>query len=178
MRGSAADAQRGVVLIGLRRSGKTSVGILLAKTLGRTFADLDALVERAAGMPVGELIRTRGEPWFREVERQAVEEALAIPGAVLASGGGTPTNEDCGRRLKTHGVVLYLRATPEELEARARADPRPGERPLLAGADAAEEIAALFSVRDPVFRDMADAVIDAEGSIQEVLARCGAAMQS
>ena len=168
----------GIVLIGLRRSGKTTVGELLARRLERDFIDLDQRCAILGGLPVAEIIRRLGEPRFREVERQAMRQTLAEPGAVLAVGGGTPVNADCGALIKSYGIVLYLHARPDVLFGRASGEERPADRPLLVGSDAEEEVAIHYAKRDPAFRELADAVIDADSRLGHVVERCELAIQS
>jgi len=165
-------ASRGVVLIGLRRSGKTQIGTLLAQHLNRPFLDTDAWCETTEGLSPAALITSRGEAYFREVERRAVLATTARPGIVLATGGGTPVNGDCGEILRSFGMIFYLCVNPRVLLERALADAHPETRPLIAGSNAREEVAALHAARDPEYRKLADLVVDADGTIDEVLAAC------
>jgi len=166
----------GVVLIGLRRAGKTSVGRALARRSGRVLLDLDDEVARLSGHTPGVILRDEGELCFRAWERAAVQGVLGQPGAVVACGGGTPVNEDCGDLLVAYGQVLYLEVSASELMARARAGENPKNRPLLAGSSMEEEVRLLLAARDPVFRELADHVVPAGAAPQVVLELCLAAL--
>ena len=164
-------AGKGVVLIGLRRSGKSTVGRILAQALGRPFVDLDERCAALAGRPVAAFLREEGEEAFRALELRALA-ALDAPSAVLACGGGTPLGPGARELLVAHGPLIYLRASPEELKVRAAADQRPGDRPLLAGSDALSEVEVLYARRDPIYRDLATHVVPADGDPEAVLRCC------
>lgn len=166
-----------IVLIGLRRSGKTTVGRLLADRLGFPFADLDEAVALREGRAVGAILRDLGERAFREIERQTLEGLVsAWNGAeetrVLATGGGTAEDPASHVHLRSLGTILYLRAHPEVLKLRHALEVNPSQRPLLAGGNAAEEGEILFRRRDPIYCALADRTLDAEASVSEVLSRC------
>ena len=78
-----------VVLVGMPASGKSTVGRILARRLRRPFVDIDDLVAQRLGISVPDFIDARGERAFRDEESQAVREALTVPNAVIATGGGT-----------------------------------------------------------------------------------------
>jgi shikimate kinase len=119
-----------VILAGFMGTGKTSVGRRVARTLGRTFVDTDALVESSAGRSVAEVFASEGEARFREMEREAVERACAMPDAVVAVGGGALGDPESRRRLVAAGPVICLRAEPEDILCRVG---DASSRPLLAG---------------------------------------------
>lgn len=156
-----------VLLIGLRCSGKTTVGPLLAQRLGRLFVDLDDRTAAAAGCGrAGEALRSLGEPGFRAAEVRALREVLeaGVP-MVVALGGGTPTAPGAAAMLmdaqaRRAAVVVYLRASPEVLTERMRAGGH-ASRPSLTGAGAVDEVAVLFQRRDPLYMRLADRVVDA-----------------
>ncbi|HEY8154266.1 MAG TPA: shikimate kinase [Myxococcota bacterium] len=114
-------------LVGMMGSGKSTVGPLLARRLGRRFIDTDAEVERAVGNRVAEIFEREGEPAFRSYEREAIE-ACAGEAAVVALGGGAIEPPGVRERLAETGTVVYLRARPETLLARVG---DPDSRPLL-----------------------------------------------
>src|SRR5206468_2255832 len=119
-------------------TGKSEVGRRLARRLGRPFVDLDQLVEAAAGRTVAAIFASEGEARFRALERDAVEEACAVPDAVIATGGGTLLDPENRRRLAAAGPVVCLVASPEEI-ARRVGDVT--NRPLLVG-DNGDRLAA------------------------------------
>lgn len=181
--GPTPDAHPRLALVGLRGSGKSSVGRALAAQLGAPFVDLDLeLCDSRAPSPgpgasAGELLAALGEPAFRELELAALERVAARPGAqVLATGGGvveTPRALDLLRRGYT---CVWLRAPLDLLERRIAADPT--LRPRLAGKSLAEELERLAARREPCYQGLAQAVIEVEGRAplelaQEILAAIG-----
>lgn len=153
-----------IVLLGLRGSGKSTLGKRLAAELGRPFVDLDDHTAADLGCETpGEALRLRGEQAFRAAETDALREALRGAGSVLALGGGTPTAPGAADLLREHADagsarLLYLRAQPETLAARLATAGGP-ERPGLLGDDPVGEIAELFRRRDPVYRELAGSVL-------------------
>ena len=88
----------GISLIGLRGTGKSTVGRLLAERRGRDFVDADAVLEARAGRSIRAIFAEAGEPAFRELEEQAIADLTARPGLVLATGGGVVLRESSGLR--------------------------------------------------------------------------------
>ena len=165
------DPRASILLIGLRGSGKSALGPRLAERLGRPFIDLDAVtVAYLGGGTLRELWDRHGEARFRQAEYRAViNQAFprTNPGPVVALGGGTPTAPGAAdflrnARARGMGVIVYLRATPSTLRARlAGADNT--DRPSLTGADPLAEIEAVHAARDPLYRDLADVVVETDG---------------
>lgn len=159
---------RNVFLVGLMGAGKTTIGRLLSRKLKLPFFDSDHEIERRCGVAVRDIFEVEGESGFRERERQAIAELTALDGVVLATGGGAVLDDENRRFLARGGTVVYLRATPEDLFARVRQD---GSRPLLAGGSALAKLRELHEQRDPLYRAVADLVIDTGNQSVHVLAR-------
>jgi shikimate kinase / 3-dehydroquinate synthase len=153
-----------IVLVGLSGSGKTTVAALLAQRLGRPLVDLDARIEERHGATPAVLIRTRGEDRFRELEAEAVREAVGIAGSVIATGGGAVIDPLNRWALWDAGTIVWLDAPDEVLLARLAADDV--ERALLAG-DAPRALAGLRSARTPFYR-AADVRVDTSGPLERV----------
>lgn len=157
-----------LILIGMRGSGKTTVGGLLAARLGRPFVDLDDVVAKALDAPTpGEAWRVRGEAAFRSAEVIALRSALRVSGRVLSLGGGTPTAPGAGELLEGERVsgrarIVYLAADPAVLRHRL-AGTDLASRPSLTGAGVLDEIEAIHAARDGLYRSLADAVIETAG---------------
>jgi shikimate kinase len=157
-----------LILIGLRGSGKTTVGRLVAQRLGRTFVDLDDVTARALGAAtIVQAWRRCGEPAFRAAESRALTEVLAKDGRVVALGGGTPTAAGAAELLRAardtgRARVLYLSADAGSLRARL-AGTDMSSRPSLTGADPLEEIEVVLARRDGLFRTLASAIVDTIG---------------
>ncbi|MBL8756967.1 MAG: shikimate kinase II [Phycisphaerae bacterium] len=175
-----------IVLIGLRGSGKTTLGRALAQRAGRTFIDLDDLTPARLGCAsVREAWAAHGEPAFRAAEADALADVLGRPGTVLALGGGTPTAPGAADRLRaarsSGGAWLaYLRASAADLRVRL-AGTDIAQRPALMGADALGEIGAVLAARDGLYLGLADAVVEvgglspleAEAALEGAARRCG-----
>jgi len=146
-----------VYLVGMMGAGKTTVGRLLARRLKLRFLDSDHEIERRCGAAVPLIFDIEGEDGFRARESAVLAELTALEGVVLATGGGAVLAEDNRRRLAACGAVVYLRAQPEDLYERVRQD---RNRPLLATADPLARLRALYLERDPLYRSVADLVVD------------------
>jgi shikimate kinase len=118
-----------VYITGFMGSGKSTIGPILANTLGYEFMDIDREIEKSEGMAVGEIFRTRGEEAFRRLERSTLERASAVPRIVVSLGGGTLTDPVNYERIHATGVLVYLKLGPDEIVRRVR---RRTHRPLLA----------------------------------------------
>lgn len=148
---------RPIFLVGMMGAGKTTIGRGLARTLGRQFLDLDHEIEGRCGVRVAHIFDIEGEEGFRRRERQVLEECTARPDLVLATGGGAvlaPENRD---HLQKRGIVVYLRATPEELYRRVSRD---RNRPLLQTEDPQGRIRELVALREPLYEAVAHIVFD------------------
>lgn len=160
-----------LVLIGLRGSGKTTIGRRVAGELGRPFIDLDDLTAAAlqAATP-GEAFTRHGEPAFRRAEAEVLARVLRTAGQVVALGGGTPTAPGAGALLRGEqaggrAFIVYLSGSPAVLRGRLSGSDM-SRRPSLTGADPLAEIEAVFARRDPLFRELADEVIEPGGSVE------------
>ena len=151
-----------IVLMGLRASGKTTLGRALAARLEVGFIDLDEVTAVRLGTPTaGEGLRARGEAAFRAAEVLALEDALRTDG-VLALGGGTPTAPGAAAQLEAcTSPVVYLHASAGELRDRLAASDQ-GARPALTDAGTVGEVDAVYAQRDPLFRELADAIVDTD----------------
>jgi shikimate kinase len=162
-------------LVGLMGAGKTTIGRLLARRLKRPFYDSDHEVEHRCGVEIAVIFDIEGEAGFRMRESQVVAELSALDGIVLATGGGAVLDPENRRRLAARGIVVYLHALPADLYQRLRDDRR---RPLLATPDPRFKLEQLYAQRDPLYREVADCVVDtgwqsASMLVRELLERLG-----
>jgi shikimate kinase len=157
-----------IYLIGMMGAGKSTVGRTLARRLKLRFVDSDHEIEARCGVKIPVIFEIEGEAGFRAREAQAIAELTALEGVVLATGGGVVLREDNRRLLAARGTVVYLRATPEHLHERVRQD---RNRPLLAGRDALARLRELYRERDPLYREVADLIVDTGRQSVQVLAR-------
>jgi len=138
-------------------AGKSTVGKVLAKKLGRRFLDADHVIEGRCGVKIPVIFEMEGEAGFRKREAQAIHEITAEHDIVLATGGGAILSPENRQILSERGTVIYLHANPVELWHRTKG----GEgRPLLQNGDAREILENLYSIRDPLYREIADHVIE------------------
>ncbi|MBL8762786.1 MAG: shikimate kinase [Phycisphaerae bacterium] len=159
-----------IILIGLRGSGKSTLGRELANRLGLGFVDLDDVTPGLLGAgTVGEAWAAHGEGVFRRAESKALGQTLATQGIVLALGGGTPVApESAGllnaSRASGRAVVVYLRADAATLRARLKEAGSEAHvnRPSLTGASILDEIDAVLLARDPLYLDLADHVVQTD----------------
>lgn len=157
-----------LLLIGLRGSGKSTLGRALARRLGREFVDLDDLTPKLLNAPtLAEAWTTRGEAAFRRAEVGALTELLAhSTDRVIALGGGTPAAPGAPDLLHAQIIqgrilLVYLAAEPATLRARMEQSDNT-HRPSLTGADPLIEIDAVHAKRDPLYRRIADEVLDTD----------------
>ncbi|HEY6239207.1 MAG TPA: shikimate kinase [Burkholderiales bacterium] len=144
-------------LVGMMGAGKTTVGRQLAKRLGKAFLDSDREIEARTGVRVAVIFDIEGEAGFRRREAEVIEQVTALDDIVLATGGGAVLDSRNRELLKTRGFVIYLHAPPVVLWQRTHTDK---SRPLLQGDDPREKLEALYALRDPLYREVADLVID------------------
>jgi len=151
---------RNIVLIGMRGSGKSAVGPLLAEALGRHFNDTDEMVEDWEGLPIAEVWKAYGEAYFRDVESRVAESVAQRGGKVLATGGGIVLRDANVAALRASGVIVWLRAEPDVL--RRRLAGRTGSRPSLTGADPLDELAVVAAQRAERYAAAADFICDTD----------------
>lgn len=162
-----------LVLVGPMGSGKSAIGRLLAERLGRLFVDVDALVEQQAGLTISAIFAAGGEAGFRLREAQALADALAHPGSVVATGGGAVVSAGNRVAIRGAGAVVYLSVDPDTQRRRLAGDTL---RPLLEVADRGQRLADLRAQREPLYRDVADVVFDTSGHTPASAADALAAM--
>ena len=143
--------------MGLMGAGKTTIGRLLARQLKRTFVDSDHEIEARCGVRIAVIFDIEGESGFRAREAAVIDELTARDGIVLATGGGAVLDEANRRHLAARGNVVYLHSAPENLWQRTRHDKH---RPLLANADPKRRLEELYARRDPLYREVADLVVE------------------
>ncbi len=147
-----------IALVGFMGTGKTDVGRLLAEKLGKDFIELDELIEQRAGKAIPEIFQQDGEIAFRELEIEATREAAAKKNAVIACGGGVVLNQINVDRLREHGGIVYLTASPEAILQRTSSDT--DERPLLVAEDKASKVEKLLNFRRPFYERAADITVN------------------
>jgi shikimate kinase len=157
-----------IFLVGMMGAGKTTVGRLLGRRLRLRFVDSDREIEGRCGVKIPVIFEIEGEAGFRAREALAIDALTALPGIVLATGGGAVLAEQNRRCLAARGTVVYLSAKPEDLYQRVRHD---RNRPLLAGGEPLARLRELHLQRDPLYRSVADIVLETGAQSVQALAR-------
>ncbi|MCI0749248.1 MAG: shikimate kinase AroK [Nevskiales bacterium] len=157
-----------IFLVGPMGAGKTTVGKQLARMRGMNFADSDQEIERRTGVDIAYIFEREGEPGFRQRERQVIADLTGCHRLVLATGGGAVLDAGNRQHLSSRGFVIYLRAT---LDQQWRRTGRSGRRPLLKAGNRREVLEQLFQIRDPLYREVADCIIDTDGRSARLLAQ-------
>jgi shikimate kinase len=147
-----------LALIGFMGTGKTTVGRIVAEQLRFDFLDTDELIQSRANRTIADIFAKDGEPAFRTLERQVVEELSTRKQTVISTGGGLPTNPENLARLKTFALVVCLWSSPEKIWERVR---NQSHRPLLHDPDPQKKIRELLAVRAPFYRQ-ADVLINTD----------------
>ncbi len=156
------------VLVGFMGSGKSTVGIRLSYKLKRPYIDTDKFIEEREGRTILQIFEDEGEAEFRSMETECIRDiATTRRGYIISTGGGTPMRTENRKILKHMGLVVYLRCRPETVYARVGED---RSRPLLQTADPLGRIREMMAERDPVYRQMADLIVDTDDKLCDEIA--------
>lgn len=152
-------------------AGKTTIGRSLAKRLSLSFVDTDKEIEARTGVTIPTIFEIEGEDGFRKREAQVIAETSAKSGLVVATGGGGVLREENRVNMRSGGFVIYLNVPPQTLWERTRND---RNRPLLLVTDPLLKLNQLFAIRDPLYREVANLIVDgsrmnAQGVLQFLL---------
>ena len=138
-------------------AGKSTVGRVLARKLNSRFVDSDHALEERCGVKIPTIFEMEGEAGFRKREAQIIEELTQEKGLILATGGGSVLLPENRRALSERGTVVYLHANPIELWHRTKGGVG---RPLLQNGDPKAILENLYALRDPLYREIADHIIE------------------
>lgn len=150
-----------IIFVGPMGAGKTTIGKQLARQLGRTFYDSDRVIEERTGADIPLIFEMEGEEGFRRREKTIIAELTNKQDIVLATGGGAILDPENRDQITRQGFVIYLSAPLEHLFNRTSKDKN---RPLLQTANPRKKLEEILSVRDPLYREVADVVIETDGS--------------
>lgn len=157
---SLPEKKRNLYLVGMPGSGKSTIGRSLAKCLQLTFVDADQALTERTGVAIATIFEVEGEAGFRERESALVAELCACSDILVATGGGSILRAANRRLLHSTGVVVYLRAKLDDLWARTRHDTK---RPLLRADSPREVLASLLEIREPLYTEVADLIVETVG---------------
>ena len=163
-----------VILVGFMGAGKSSVGRLLARRLGRCFVETDEMITAAEGRPIPEIFAEKGETHFRQLEQDVLRLLALKRGDVIATGGGLPCAEGRIEALRSIGTVVWLAGDFGTLYERAL---RAGDRPMLHG-KSREQVAALYESRQSYYAQ-ADLTVNTDGlTTDQVAGRVASALMA
>lgn len=149
--------KRNICLIGPMGAGKTTIGRMTAKSLGLDFFDSDREIEKRTGVSIPMIFEYEGEAGFRRREAEVLADLLQLEHIVLATGGGIILMPENRALLRAHGYVVYLHCPVEKQLQRTHRD---SNRPLLNTADPRQRLQELFATREPIYRSLADLIVD------------------
>ncbi|MDP6178525.1 MAG: shikimate kinase [Desulfatiglandales bacterium] len=150
-----------IVLIGYRCSGKTVVGKILARDLGRDFLDTDEKIEENTGSSIETIISREGWNHFRDVEKRVIEEVSSRDHLVISTGGGVVVDRGNRENLKRNGWLVWLEAEAQVIKDRMEREHRSGKiRPSLTGTDPLDEIKGVLNTRLPLYQEAGDFMVD------------------
>ncbi len=157
-----------IYLTGFMGCGKSTIGPILANTIGYEFVDVDRRIEQVEGRSINEIFTDKGEKYFRDLERTVLMKVCMLPRTVISLGGGTMAVAENMEVILATGLVVYLKITPEQLFFRLR---HRSDRPLLRSADGSQlsdeelrsRIRLLYEAREPLYA-RADIVVPTDGT--------------
>ncbi|MGB5690538.1 MAG: shikimate kinase AroK [Woeseiaceae bacterium] len=151
---------KNIFLVGPMGAGKSAVGRQLARTLHLTFVDSDDEIESRTGVDIPFIFEKEGEGGFRKREAAVIDDLTRMDGVVLATGGGAVLSADNRSNLGGRGLVVYLYTSVDQQVTRTE---KGRERPLLENGDPREILEDLLQQRDPLYREIADLVVETDG---------------
>ncbi len=157
-----SENRKNIILIGMPGAGKSTVGALLARKLGRAFVDTDELVRKLDGRPLRDIVAEDGPERFLEIQNAAIMP-MEFNNCIIATGGGVVKSDELMQYLKRAGTIVYLKEDPYTLEMRLE----PGRR--LARSDG-QTFRLLFEERDPLYMKYADYVVNCAAKSPEKIA--------
>ena len=164
----SSPSDKNIVLIGMRGSGKTTVGAILAGRLHRELVPMDALVVYEAGLTIPQIVERHGWPRFREIEAEVARRTARLKGIINATGGGVVLNPENVRLLRETGIVFWLKVSLDQILRRIGEDPN---RPSLTGRRSRrEDMEATLAEREPLYRAAAHHAVETDGHSQEEVA--------
>jgi len=146
-----------IILVGMMGAGKTTIGKALANSLGKEFIDSDHEIQDRTGVKIPVIFEIEGEAGFRKRESEVLVELVKKNNIVLATGGGAVLSRENRQLLRRGGIVIYLRASVNDLYRRTRYDKN---RPLLQTQNLFAKLNELYIQRDALYRETAHVIID------------------
>jgi shikimate kinase len=162
-------------LTGPMGAGKSTIGRQLSKRLKMDFHDSDLEIEQRTGVDIPLIFELEGEAGFRRRESEVIDELTLLPNIVLSTGGGAILDPQNRQHLTSRGTVIYLHASVDQQLRRTRRD---RNRPLLQTDNPRAKLEELMTIREPLYREIADIVINTDGMrvmdvVREIIRRLG-----
>ena len=151
---------KNIVLIGMPSSGKSTLGVVLAKTLRMQFVDTDLIIQQKTGKRLQELINENGTDFFLKTEQEIVC-SLDLEGFVIATGGSVVLSDKAMQSLKDNSVIIYLEASLEELDLRLNNIKTRG-----IAMEKGESLESVYIKRKPLYERYADIIVSSENSFE------------
>lgn len=151
-----------LILIGMPGAGKSTIGVILAKTLGMDFLDSDLAICKETGKTLQEILDAEGQQAFLEIEKQVVL-GLTPEKTVVATGGSVPLKAEAMEHLKQNGTVIYLKVPLKELEQRLS---NIKTRGIAFGPG--ETLETLYNYRIPIYESWADLTIEMDPTRNDI----------
>ena len=148
-----------LVLVGMPGCGKSTIGKILAKELGKDFVDADSEIIQEAGMPIPQIFAESGEEGFRKIETKVLSHIGAKSGLVVATGGGCVTRNENYQHLHRNGTIVWIKRDLNQLPTEGR--------PL----SQAGTLDKMYKIRQPLYEQFADIIVENDCTKDEVVNR-------
>jgi shikimate kinase len=159
---------KNLFLVGPMGAGKSAVGRQLARLTHLDFVDSDEEIESRTGVDIPFIFEKEGEEGFRKRESKVIDELSSRDGIVMATGGGAVVDPESRSRLGGRGFVVYLYTSVKQQLERTQ---RGRNRPMLENGDREKILEDLMESRDPMYREIADLIVDTDGRRVQTVAR-------
>jgi len=160
-------SRQNIILIGPMGSGKSTIGNIIAKKLGRDFRDSDHFIEERTGVDIARIFDVEGETGFRDRESKALKDLLDQSNQVIATGGGSVLREENQVLLRSRGYIVFLDTSVNQQLQRLRRDKK---RPLLQTENPRQQLESLFETRHPIYLNLADLAVKTDRKLARKLA--------
>jgi shikimate kinase len=160
-------SRQNIILIGPMGSGKSTIGNIIAKKLGRDFRDSDHFIEERTGVDIARIFDVEGETGFRDRESKALKDLLGQNDQVIATGGGSVLRKENQALLRSRGYIVFLDTSVNQQLQRLHRDKK---RPLLQTDNPRLQLESLFEARHPIYLDLADLAVKTDHKLARKLA--------
>ncbi|MDC9593405.1 shikimate kinase AroL [Xenorhabdus sp. IM139775] len=157
-------------IVGARGAGKTTIGKLLSEALSYQFVDTDESIQSTSKMTIADLVERHGWGHFRTLESQTLK-AVSQSERVISTGGGMVLSLENRQYMQQNGVVIYLQASADVLSKRLSLNPENSQRPSLTGKSIIEEMEGILVEREPLYRECASFIVDANLATEDIVSR-------